>query len=109
MVTIVYTDKKIAGFWGMNYRAAWALGIKKYFPYFDNTIAIWNNTNSGKRKWLIEHETLELNLMKKGLSYREAHARTLVKMGDYATLDAARRDADRMIQQAKEWKRKYDK
>lgn len=106
MVNVIYTDKKLAGFWGMNSRAAWSLGIKKYFPYSDNTITIWKHTESGKRKWLIEHETYELNLMKQGLSYREAHAQTLVKMGDYVTLDAARRDADRMIKQAKEWKKK---
>jgi hypothetical protein len=99
---VVYTEKKIAGFHGMNSRAARALGIQ--FPYDKNTVAVWKHGTPGKQRWLKEHETNEMKLMKKGLSYREAHARTMVKMGDYATLPAARRDADRMIKQAKSWK-----
>jgi hypothetical protein len=105
-VKVVYVDRKIAGFWGMNAYAARALGIKKHFPYDDNTIAVLKRAEPGKKRWLKEHESTELKLMSQGLSYREAHACTMVKMGDYATMDAARRDADRMIAQAKRWKRR---
>ena len=104
-VKVVYVDKKIAGFWGMNARAARTLGIKKHFPYDDNTIAVLKRAKPGKRQWLKEHETTELKLMAQGLSYREAHAQTMVRMEEYATLDAARHDADRMIEQARKWKR----
>jgi hypothetical protein len=106
-IKVVYVDKKIAGFWGMNARAARALGVKKYFPFKNNEVAVFKHTTPGKKKWLKEHETNELKLMGQGLPYREAHARTMVQMGDYATLAAARRDADRMMEQAKRWKKRH--
>lgn len=59
------------GYVGMNYYAARSLRIP--FPHSKKTILVRRDLGKGARKRTIFHEKIEYELMKRGLSYREAH------------------------------------
>jgi hypothetical protein len=100
MFRIRRVEKPFLGYFaGMNAYAAESLNVP--FPYDKNTLAIVKGLPKAKEKWLIEHERKEVLMMRQGIPYREAHAKTLIAMGDYKREDAALRDSDRMIVQAK--------
>jgi hypothetical protein len=68
---IRYIDNKIkGGFIGMNKKAAQELGI--HYPHKQNIIEIYKNEEPIMQH-TITHEKIEFCLMKKGLTYREAH------------------------------------
>jgi len=68
---IKYIDNKIkGGFIGMNKKAAQELGI--HYPHRQNIIEIYK-TEEPIMQHTITHEKIEFCLMKKGLTYHEAH------------------------------------
>jgi hypothetical protein len=99
----VHTKKPFLGYFdGMNYYAAKSLGTP--YPYGKNTVVVKEGMSKQRDDWTRKHEKTEAGLMKKGKSYRQAHAETLLTMGDYKSKEAALRDSDRMIKKAKDFR-----
>jgi len=70
---IVYVKEKIGnGFIGMNWYAAKELHIK--FPYSKHTILIWKDFDKKRMRRTIQHEKVEIELMRRGMKYDRAHA-----------------------------------
>ena len=100
---IVPMDRKVAGYFAeMHPRAARSLGLP--YPHGPGTLAILRTLPSKERAWHMEHGRREYAYMEWGMSYGDAHARTLLDMGDYSTMKAALRDSERMIKIANRWK-----
>lgn len=67
---LVKVPKGSSEYKGMNYYAAKELDLK--YPYPENTIVV-DKGNREEEIVTIRHEIAERDLMKKGMSYREAH------------------------------------
>jgi hypothetical protein len=96
-----HVDKPFLGYFsGMNAYAAKSLKIP--YPYKTNTVVVAKGLSKQEERRTIEHEKREATLMRKGQSYRQAHANTLLIMGDKKEKDAAFKDSDRNIEKARE-------
>lgn len=84
-ISIIFTDQKISGYVGMNWWAAKERGID--YPFDKNVILIWRDLTKDQRLATIEHEIREMAKMSCGAKYYEAHAMTLVEMGDLDHLE----------------------
>jgi len=67
---------KLKDYAGMNYYAGKAMGYNDY-PINKNTIIIDASLPKKVRHETIKHEIVEAKLMRKGMSYFEAHKRAL--------------------------------
>jgi hypothetical protein len=84
-IYVIFTDKKISGYVGMNWWAAKEREID--YPYDKDVILIWRNMTKEERFATIEHEIREMAKMTCGTKYYKAHAMTLVEMGDLKHLE----------------------
>jgi len=97
---LVLIEKPIHGmFSAMNWYAAHELGIS--FPYSKDTILVRKGLSEEEAKWTLTHEIREAQLMAMGLSYEEAHLKTMVEMKDYGTLEEASEKEKAFLNQAK--------
>ena len=94
-VSVIFTDKKISGYVGMNW---WAAKERKIdFPYNKDVMLIWRKMTKKERLATIEHEIREMAKMSCGTEYYKAHAMTLVEMGDLTHLEKETASARRQI------------
>lgn len=90
---IVYVDEQIPSpvtgetYAGMNWYAAQELKVD--FPHDKGTIVLWKGLTKKGEKWCIEHESREIEYMKKGLSYNVAHLKALLDSRDYKSVREA--------------------
>lgn len=63
------------GYIGMNYYAARTHKIP--FPYSRNVILVKEGLTEAQRRQTIQHERVEINLMRRGRRYRTAHKEAL--------------------------------
>jgi len=94
-ISVIFTDKKISGYVGMNWWAAKERGID--YPYDKNVILIWREMTKEERLATIEHEIREMAKMSSGAKYYKAHAMTLVEMGDLDHLENETASARKQI------------
>jgi hypothetical protein len=94
-ISVIFTDKKVSGFVGMNWWAAKERGID--YPYDKNVILIWREMTKEERLATIEHEIREMAKMSCGAKYYKAHAMTLVEMGDLDNLENETASARKQI------------
>ncbi len=88
---VILVDSRIeekggSGYDGMNWYAAKWLNKKRHtvdFPYPKDTIIINKQLDPYGIAWVIKHEKIEVDLMRKNpkMSYLEAHAKTLIAQG----------------------------
>ena len=104
---VQHVDKPFLGYFtGMNAHAAKSLGIQ--YPYDKNTVVVVKGLSKREEKNTIEHEKREVKLMRSGQTYRQAHAHTLLAMGEYKERDAAFRNSDLMIAHSASHKEETD-
>jgi hypothetical protein len=94
-ISVIFTDKKISGYVGMNWWAAKERGID--YPYDKNVILIWRDMTKEERLATMEHEIREMAKMSCGAKYYTAHAMTLVEMGDLDHLENETASARKQI------------
>jgi hypothetical protein len=94
-ISVIFTDKKISGYVGMNWWAAKERGID--YPYDKNVILIWRDMTKEERLATMEHEIREMAKMSCGAKYYKAHAMTLVEMGDLDHLENETASARKQI------------
>jgi len=94
-ISVIFTDEKISGYVGMNWWAAKEKGID--YHYSKDVILIWRDMTKEERLATIEHEIREIAKMSCGSKYYEAHAMTLVEMGDLSHLENETASARRQI------------
>jgi hypothetical protein len=102
----VKDPKALLGYFdGMNYYAHKQLAPKhEPYPYGKNTVIVKKDMSKRDFNHVERHEKTEVELMKHGKSYREAHSTTLLRLGDYKQKAAALRDADRNIAAARRYR-----
>jgi hypothetical protein len=108
---VVSMNHRIGKFGGMNHYAAKALGLP--YPYGKDTVGVFegeykkkypDGTNQGE--WTEKHETIEADKLSKLdreptlEDYKQAHAETLVEMGDAKNMEEALRDSEKMAKWA---------
>lgn len=97
--TILIDRRPKGHFSGMNWYAARSLRVP--FPYGRNDIIIVGSLPKADRERVMMHERIESAYMKQGVSYRVAHAQTLLDMGDSKDVKEALKDADRNLKAAR--------
>lgn len=74
---IVRTTQLPSNYVGMNYRANKELGVMEW-PYSKNTILVDASQTAAEQRQTIRHEIFEIEKMKNGAPYADAHAAALV-------------------------------
>jgi len=73
-VSVILSDD-LRDYAGMNYEVGRLLG----FPISENSIHVDRSMSGKKLFQTLKHEIVEVNLMKKGLSYWESHCQALIE------------------------------